>query len=147
MKKLLFIAAAFMLSTAVLAQPKAEDLVKFNELKYDFGKLKQGVPATYDFEFKNVSNKPIVVENASATCGCTTPKWPSAPVLSGKTEKVNVGYNAAALGTFTKTISVKLAGVDEPLVLTITGEVLTAAAYETWAKDPKNKSKSSKSGK
>ena len=148
MKKLLFVAAAFVLSSAVMAQSKAEDVVKFHELKYDFGKLKQGVPATYDFEFKNISEKPVVVETASATCGCTTPKWPQAPVMSGKKDKINVGYNAASAGAFTKSITVKLAGVDAPVTLTITGEVLTAEAYDAYVKENSSKQKQKgKSGK
>ena len=146
MKKLLFVAAAFVLSSAVMAQTKADDVVKFHELKYDFGKLKQGVPATFDFEFKNISDKPLVVETASASCGCTTPKWPQAPIMAGKKDKINVGYNAASVGSFTKSITVKLAGVDSPVMLTISGEVLTAEAYDTYVKDSKSKPKG-KSGK
>ena len=148
MKKLLFVAAAFVISSAVMAQTKAEDFVKFNELKYDFGKIKQGVPTTFDFEFKNVAHKPVVIENASASCGCTTPKWPQTPIMAGKKEKINVGYNAAGAGTFSKTITVKVAGVDAPLTLTITGEVLTAEAYDAYVKESTSKNKQKgKSGK
>lgn len=147
MKKLLFIAAAFIISAGAISQNvKHEEFVKFHELKYDFGKLKQGVPATFDFEFKNISSKPLVVENASATCGCTTPKWPQAPIMAGKTDKINVGYNAGNLGAFSKTITVKLAGVDSPVILEITGEVLTAEAYDSYVKESKQKGKG-KSGR
>lgn len=134
MKKLLFVAAAFLLSTALFSQ-KTDNVIKFPGLVHDFGKIKQGVPATFDFEFTNVSGKPVVIENASATCGCTTPKWPQTPVMAGKKEKVNVGYNAASAGAFTKDISVKIAGVDTPVVLTIKGEVLSAEAYEAYVKE------------
>lgn len=149
-KLLLFVAAAFTISSALTAQTqtKAEDAVKFNELKHDFGKIKQGVPTTFDFEFKNVTDKPVVIENASASCGCTTPKWPQAPVMAGKKEKINVGYNAAGAGAFSKTITVKVAGVDAPVTLTITGEVLTAEAYDAYVKENGSKQKSKgKSGK
>ena len=151
MKKLLLVvAAAFAMSSAVTAQTtaqttaqkKAEEFVKFNELKYDFGKIKQGVPTTFDFEFKNITDKPLVVESASASCGCTTPTWPKAPVMSGKKDKINVGYNAAGAGAFSKTITVKLAGVDKPVTLTITGEVLTAEAYDAYVKESGSKQKS-----
>ena len=149
-KLLLFVAAAFAISTAVTVQTqtKVEDAVKFNELKHDFGKIKQGVPTTFDFEFKNVTDKPLVIESASASCGCTTPKWPQAPVMAGKKEKINVGYNAAGAGAFSKTITVKVAGVDAPVTLTITGEVLTAEAYDAYVKEGESKQKSKgKSGK
>lgn len=144
MKKLLFIAATFIISSAAFSQTKAEDFVKFPGLVHDFGKIKQGVPVTYDFQFTNIANKPVVVESASASCGCTTPKWPQTPVMAGKKELINVGYNAASVGTFSKTITVKLAGVDNPLILTINGEVLTAEAYDSYVKE---KGKNGKSGR
>jgi hypothetical protein len=144
MKKLLFIAATFIISSAAFSQTKAEDFVKFPGLVHDFGKIKQGVPVTYDFQFTNIANKPVVVESASASCGCTTPKWPQTPVMAGKKELINVGYNAASVGTFSKTITVKLAGVDSPLILTINGEVLTAEAYDSYVKE---KGKNGKSGR
>jgi hypothetical protein len=147
MKKILFLATAFVISAAAKAQTKAEDLVKFSELKYDFGKMKQGVPATHDFVFTNISNKPVVIETATASCGCTTPKWPQAPVMAGKDDKINVGYNAASAGAFSKTITVKLAGVDAPVTLTISGDVLTAEAYDAYVKEKTKTKPSGKSGK
>ena len=145
MKKLLFIATAFIFSTVAFSQDqtKAEDFIKFPGLVHDFGKIKQGVPVTYDFEFTNVASKPVVVESASASCGCTTPKWPQAAVMMGKKDVINVGYNAAGIGAFTKTITVKLAGIDNPLILTISGEVLSAEAYDSYVKE---KGKNGKSG-
>ena len=135
MKKLLFIAAAFVLSSAAFSQTKAEESIKFSELAHDFGKIKQGVPVTYDFQFTNIADKPVVVESATASCGCTTPKWPQAPIMAGKTDLINVGYNAANLGTFSKPITVKIAGSDSPVILTISGEVLAADAYDAYVKE------------
>ena len=148
MKKLFLLSALSFFSFVVFGQTKAEEVIKFPELVHDFGKIKQGVPTTFDFEFKNVSEKPVVIENAAATCGCTTPKWPQAPVMAGKKEIINVGYNAANVGAFSKTITVKLAGVDTPLTLTISGEVLTTEAYDAYVKENASKGKSKgKSGK
>ena len=148
MKKLLFIAAAFIVGTGAIAQTASPDaVVKFHELKYDFGKIKQGVPVTFDFEFKNISDKPLVIENASASCGCTTPKWPQAAVMAGKSDKINVGYNAAGVGAFNKTITVKVAGIDTPVTLTITGEVLDTAGFESWTKEEAAKAAAEKTSK
>jgi len=148
MKKLFLLSALSFFSFVVFGQTKAEEVIKFPELVHDFGKIKQGVPTTFDFEFKNVSEKPVVIENAAATCGCTTPKWPQAPVMAGKKEIINVGYNAANVGAFSKTITVKLAGIDTPITLTISGEVLTSEAYDAYVKENASKGKSKgKSGK
>src|SRR5688572_28614549 len=45
--------------------------VEFTEMTYSFGKIPQGVPATHTFTFKNTSGAPVIIENASAQCGCT----------------------------------------------------------------------------
>ncbi len=130
MKNIFLALSAMFLCTAIFAQAKkAEDVLKFKETVYDFGKIKQGVPVTHDFEFTNISAKPVVIENATATCGCTTPTWPLTPVGKGKSEIIKAGFNAAAPGAFTKQITVKLAGIDIPTQLTIKGEVLSAEAY------------------
>lgn len=129
MKTLMLALSVMLFSTAVFSQSKkAEDLVTFKEKVFDFGKIKQGVPVNHEFEFTNVSDKPVVIESATASCGCTTPTWPQAPIAKGKADKLKAGFNAAAPGAFTKQITVKVAGADQPLTLTIKGEVVAANA-------------------
>lgn len=147
MKSILLAATAFFFSVAVMAQTKAEDVIKMNVEKYDFGKIKQNVPVTYFFEIKNTSDKPIVVENSWGSCGCTTPEKPKEPIQPGQSAKLKVQYNAAALNHFEKDVYIKLAGVEQPKTVKITGEVLDAAAYDTYAKSKgasKSKSASNK---
>jgi Protein of unknown function (DUF1573) len=128
MKKLFFTLFIFGISSAVFAQSsdvkKADEVVKFKEMKHDFGKIKQGVPVTYDFVFTNVGETPVIIENASASCGCTTPTWPQQPIMKGKSDKIKAGFNAAAPGVFEKGIFVKVKGYDYPIEIKITGEVL-----------------------
>jgi hypothetical protein len=128
MKKLLFLAAAFVISSAVMAQPKTDEIIKLNEEKHNFGKIKQGVPVSYYFEITNISNKPIVIETAWASCGCTVPEYEKQPISPGKTTKVKVQYNAASTGHFEKDVSIKLAGVEAPKVIKITGEVVAGSS-------------------
>src|SRR5438094_10044336 len=118
---------------------KAEEFVKFKETVHDFGKIKQGVPVTFSFDFSNITDKPVVIESATASCGCTTPVKPEAPIAKGKTDKITAGFNAAAAGPFNKTIYVKVAGVDQPLELKITGEVLKAEDYANFEKEKATK--------
>ena len=134
MRKISLIASALLFSLAVMAQPKAEEIAKFNEETHDFGKLKQNVPVTYNFVIKNISDKPIVVESATASCGCTVPEKPTDPIMPGQTASLKVQYNAAAVSPFTKDVYVKFVGVDQPKNLKITGEVLTPEAYDEWVK-------------
>ena len=146
MKRIVVALSAWMICAGVFAQApseattkKAENFAKFAQTKHDFGKIKQGVPVTYDFIFSNVADKPIVIETATPSCGCTTPVWPQAPVGKGKDDKITAGFNAQSPGPFNKTITVKIAGVDQPVTLVITGEVLNADDYAKYQKEKETK--------
>lgn len=124
---------------------KADDFIKVNSEKFDFGKIKQGVPVTTFFTITNTTDKPIVIENAWAGCGCTTPEYSKEPIAPGGTSKLKVGYNAAAMGHFDKAVNIKLAGVNEPKVIMITGEVVDAnSAGVTAAAKPQAAAKSAR---
>ena len=146
MKKILFLATAFVFTLALKAQTdvapktdvpqqKVEDVIKMNVETHDFGKVKQGIPVTYDFEIKNISDKPVVVENTWASCGCTTPDKITEPILPGKTVKLKVAYNAAAVAPINKDVFIKIAGIEGPKSVHITGEVLTPEAYDAYMKE------------
>jgi len=148
MKSFVLAVAALLVTTGIFAQnqttpaatvKKADSFVKFKEVTHDFGKIKQNSPVTYNFVFTNVTDKPVVIESATASCGCTTPVKPEAPVAKGKDDKITAGFNAAAAGPFNKIIYVKVAGVDQPMELKITGEVLNAEDYAKFEKEKGNK--------
>ncbi len=126
MKKTFLFAPALVYGLVAMSQTKTDDIVSFNTDKHDFGKIKQNVPVTYYFEIKNTSDKPVVVENASASCGCTVPEKPEKPINPGATGKLKVQYNAATIGPFKKDVFTKLAGVEQPKTVQIVGEVVAA---------------------
>lgn len=136
MKKLLFLAAAIVTGITAMAQQKIDDVMKLNAEKYDFGKIKQGVPVTTYFTLTNTSDKPIVIESATAGCGCTTPEYAKEPIPAGGATKLKVGYNAAAAGRFDKPVTIKLAGVAETKVVMISGEVVTGDSDAVTAATP-----------
>lgn len=140
MKKIFAATAALFLTVAAFAQnaqAKPDDVAKFNEENHNFGKVKQGVPVTYYFELKNISDKPLVVENAHSSCGCTVPEIPKEPVAPGATAKLKVVYNAASAGPINKDIYVKFAGIDIQKVLHITGEVVAEQSQPEASKNSK----------
>ncbi len=141
MKKVFLLLSAVVLTAGVFAQQKkAEDVIKFKELTWDFGKIKQAVPVTHDFSFVNVSDAAVVIESATPSCGCTTPVKPEGAIPKGKENKITAGFNAASHGPFNKTITIKVAGVDLPLQLKITGEVLSAEEYAKYSSEKPAKS-------
>jgi hypothetical protein len=125
----LFLSAGLLFaSTGLKAQSNPDEAVKFETEVHNFGKIKQGVPVNYDFAFKNIGKTPVTVEVATASCGCTTPKWDQAPIMPGKTSKINAGFNAQNPGSFEKTITVKFQGMEAPKMIKIMGEVVTGDA-------------------
>ena len=97
-------------------------VLKFEKTTYDYGEIPKGTPATATFDFKNISKKPVVLQNVQGSCGCTVPAWDKAPTAPGKSNKVSATYNAANAGKFTKTVTVTT-DVGAVYTLTITGTV------------------------
>jgi hypothetical protein len=95
------------LTPAVMAIAQSGPQIFITTPTHDFGNIKQGVPATYDFEVKNTGNQPLIIQDVKPSCGCTTPEWPKTPILPGKTAMIKVSYDAASPGPFNKSIFVK----------------------------------------
>lgn len=137
MKKLVLSVGIILCALSTFAQSatkKAEEMIKFKETTYNFGKIKKGVPVTHEFPFSNINDNPIVITNASASCGCTTPDWPKAAIMKDKSDKITAGFNAGAVGPFNKSIFVTVDGASAPVELKITGEVLDDKVYEEFQK-------------
>ncbi len=133
MKQLLFSLAAFTIASFSFAQNKAADVAKFTSETIQLGNIKQGVPTTAKFMVTNISNEPLIIEQANPTCGCTISDYTKEPIAPGKTGYINATYNAANVGHFEKHLTVKFAGVDEMKSITISGDVKTP---EDFAKEP-----------
>ena len=112
-----------LLSVTAFAQSKVDGMIKFENDSHSFGKVPQNKPVTYEFKFTNPGSKPLIIESAVAECGCTTPEYPTKPIMKGKSGTIKVTYDAKNTGTFTKKVTVTLVNVKETKILTITGEV------------------------
>jgi uncharacterized low-complexity protein len=89
----------------------------------DVGEIPQGKPKAIVFEFKNTSDKEIIVTNVQGSCGCTATDYTKTPIKAGKSGTVTATYNAANVGAFTKTVSVTTNAEATPKVLTLKGTV------------------------
>lgn len=98
------------LSIVLGASAKEKDAPKihFIETVYDFGTIREADgPVTHEFEFDNAGAAPLVILKTIASCGCTRPSYPKAPLAPGKKDKIKVTYNPAGRpGEFNKTIDV-----------------------------------------
>lgn len=104
---------------------------EWDATNFDFGKIEQGKPQSHVFNFKNNGSEPIVITNAQASCGCTTPEWTKEPIAPGKSGFIKATYNAGSVGAFNKTVTVTANVPNSPVILTIKGEVLTKPAAPT----------------
>ncbi len=112
--------------TAMRADQPGE--FKFETENHDFGKIPQGKPVTYDFKFTNVGDQPIIITAVDPTCGCTVPKFSTAPVKKGDSGVITVTYNAAAVGSFSKAVTIKSNAKTPVKMLYIKGEVVSESS-------------------
>jgi hypothetical protein len=63
--------------------------------RYNFGKIKAGKKARHVFKFKNTGKEPLIIADAHASCGCTTPSWPKEPVAPGKIAELVVEFDSS----------------------------------------------------
>ncbi len=142
MKKLLSGVLTLMVTLAGFAQaPKnapAPDIA-FKVLEHDFGEVIEGETPSYDFEFTNKGDAPLILTNVRASCGCTTPHWPREPIKPGETGKITAVYNSKGRpGAFHKSITVQTNDPDERLVvLIIKGTVVKKGQARKAAKSKK----------
>jgi hypothetical protein len=73
----------------------------------NFGKIDEGQKLEVIFEYKNVGEKPLVIKNVQASCGCTVPEIPKEPVMPGKTGMLKAVFDSQGrAGENNKTITV-----------------------------------------
>lgn len=122
---MLIVAAVVTAAIVTPASAKGKAAIKFAEDVYNFGTIpeKKGV-VTHEFTFTNTGDAPLVIVDAHAECGCTTPEYPKAPVMPGKTGKIKVTYNPLGRpGSFTKSVTIKSNGKPKKAVIYIKGIV------------------------
>ena len=106
MKKSLFILSLVLgICSSISAQTASniDQVLKFKNDVYDFGKISFGQPATYTIQFTNISKDTIALVNARPGCGCTTPNFkPNEKIAPGKMGQVQITFNGSAMGSFTR---------------------------------------------
>ena len=122
---ILIIAISAFLCQPVLAQnqPAAAQAIEFSKKVHNFGKISvNDGPKHCTFEFRNTSDKPVVINNIITSCGCTEPKWPKKPIMPGESGKVEVTYlNDQGPYPFDKSLTVYTSASTKPIILRISG--------------------------
>lgn len=93
------------------AERDAQDVyypaMSFEEVEYDFGNIAQGTNVEHVFKFTNTGKAPLVITNATSTCGCTVPEYPkNESIAPGETGEMLVKFNGSGQGQTTKTVTI-----------------------------------------
>ncbi len=76
-------------------QPEGKyPVITFKETTFDFGTINEGDVIDHVFEFENTGNFPLIIQKATATCGCTIPEWPRKPIKVGEKGVIKVKFNS-----------------------------------------------------
>lgn len=96
----------------------------FREYEHDFGKVKEGEKASWQFPFENKGTGDLVLTGVTTTCGCTVTKYDVRPIAPGESGTVEAVFDTSGRsGRQTKTITVKSNSSKPVILLKITAEV------------------------
>ena len=86
---------------------KQVPVMTFEETEYDFGTIEQGTPQETIFKFTNTGDAPLIITNATSSCGCTIPEYPkNTPIAPGDSGELLVKFNGSGQNQVTKSITV-----------------------------------------
>ncbi len=81
--------------------------ITFEKTEHDFGNIARGTKVEHTFKFTNTGKAPLVITNASSSCGCTVPTYPQGETIApGETSEMTVVFDGSGQGQVTKTVSV-----------------------------------------
>ncbi len=123
MKQVIALFAFVLVAFAATAQT-----MTFDVTTVDYGTIDKGSEPLRKFKFTNTGDKPLIIESATGSCGCTVPKYPQEPILPGESNVIEVRYDTQRVGHFTKTVTLKSNDkTNNSMTLTIKGEVKAPA--------------------
>lgn len=126
MKKILF---TLMMLVCGITFAQAQAKIKFDKTTHNFGSFSEtNNVQKCTFTFTNAGDKPLVINQAVASCGCTIPQYTKTPVKPGEKGTLTVTYNGRGRfpGHFKKTITVRTNGDPAMLRLYIEGTMTEA---------------------
>lgn len=111
--------------TNAVTTPASTAVIKFESDVFDFGKINPGDKVTHQYKFTNNGDSPLIISDSYASCGCTQPEWPHAPVKPGDSGIIKVTFNSAGKsGLQDKQITVVANTKPANTVVHLIGEVL-----------------------
>ena len=86
---------------------KSLPVMTFDKSEHNFGTIVAGIPQETIFSFTNTGKAPLIITNASSSCGCTIPEYPkNKPIDPGEKGELLVKFNGSGQNQITKSITV-----------------------------------------
>jgi hypothetical protein len=112
-------------ATSEIPENGALPIMSFENTEYDFGVVNEGEVVEYTFKFTNTGKSPLLINKATATCGCTVPEWPKQPVGVGEAGVISVKFNTTNKPNMqTKYVNINANTKPEITRLKISGNVI-----------------------
>ena len=114
--------------------PKVEGAgMVFASETIDYGTVAANSDGKREFVFTNNGNKPLIITNATGSCGCTVPTYSKEPIAPGAKGVIGVKYDTSRAGQpFTKTVTITSNAAGFPSkTLTIKGNVLAVEGQKS----------------
>jgi hypothetical protein len=81
-------------NTAEAPESSSTTIQWVDSAQQDLGTIKEGQTPEISWRFKNTGDKPLVIENASGTCGCTIAEKPTEPIMPGEEGTIKAKFNS-----------------------------------------------------
>lgn len=130
------VGAEIVTNPANAENPNAENVnateITFEHNMFDFGTINEDDLVNHKFKFKNTGKNPLLITNASASCGCTVPNWPKEPIAPGQSGEIDVTFNSAGKPNHAeKTVTVTANTTPTNTILLIKGNVTPKTGNNT----------------
>jgi hypothetical protein len=98
-----------------LVRKAMEDTTSYTTIEWldstriSLGKITEGQVIEVSWRFKNTGTQPLVIQNVTASCGCTIAEKPEQPVAPGGTDVIKAKFNSEGqhIGHVEKTVTVQ----------------------------------------
>lgn len=100
-------------------------VITFQSPEHNFGKVGEGEKVGCIFSYSNTGDADLVITSASASCGCTVPKYDRRPVPPGGNGTIEVVFDTSGReGLQTKTVVVQSNAENNLVILRIIADVI-----------------------
>ncbi len=119
-----------------VVDPATAPVMKLAEASHDFGDVKANEKVQAYVKFTNDGKSPLIIQDASASCGCTVPEFPKNPIPVGATDSIKVEYTAGNMnGKQQKTVTLKTNTLNGAEQFNITANVVGATEAQKSAQE------------